>query len=224
MLREMDACCEDKTHELDALRARHARTLRMVLAVNAAMFLVEVVAGLLARSTAVLADSLDMFGDATVYGLSLYALSRGVRWRARAALAKGALMGVFGVAVIGQALVRSFQSGVPEAGTMGVIGVLALTMNGLCFLLLYRHRSDDLNMRSTWLCSRNDVLANVGVLAASGAVALLNAGWPDLLVGLVIALLFLHSAVSVARAALRDLAAISNEPAAVSHREGTYGT
>lgn len=201
----MDSCCEHKARELEALRARHRTLLSWVLAINGAMFFVELGAGIYARSSAVLADALDMFGDASVYALSLYALSRGVRWRARAALAKGVLMLLFGLGVVVEALRAAVLASVPQAPTMGAVGTLALVANGVCFALLYRARSDDLNMRSTWLCSRNDIIANLSVLGASGAVAALRAGWPDVAVGLGIAGLFLHSALSVIREALEQL-------------------
>ena len=152
----MNSCCEDKADELTSLRARQGRVLYVVLAINAVMFVVEFVSGWLARSTALLGDSLDMFGDASVYALTLYTLHRSERMRAGAALAKGALMLIFALVVIGEAVRKSMLGVVPDPGLMGAIGFLALTANAVCFVLLYRHRGDDLNMRSTWLCSRND--------------------------------------------------------------------
>lgn len=203
----VDSCCENKKEELEALRSRHGRTLRIVLLVNGVMFFIEGVAGVAAHSTALLADALDMFGDASIYALSLYGLSRGARFRAGAALAKGCLMAAFGLGVIVQATLKVLHETMPQAPVMGAVGALALAANGVCFWLLYRHRADDLNMRSTWLCSRNDIIANLGVLGASALVALLGAGWPDILVGLLIAGLFLQSALSVVREALAQLAA-----------------
>jgi len=203
----MDDCCESKTTELAALRRRQGYVLRVVLAVNAAMFGVEFAAGLVAGSTALLADSLDMLGDALVYGFSLYVLQRGAAWRARAAFAKGLLMAVFGVGVLVQAGLR-LQAGVPPlVPAMLGVGSLALLANTGCFALLWRHRSDDVNLRSTWLCSRNDLIANGAVLIAAGLVAWSGTLWPDLVVGVAIAALFLRTSVTVLRESLRELGA-----------------
>lgn len=190
----MDSCCESKAGELAQLRAKQGRVLYIVLAINAVMFLFEFVAGWMARSTALLGDSLDMFGDASVYALTIYALHRSARTRAGAALFKGAFMLLFGLVVIGDAVYKSVLGVVPEAEWMGVVGLIALAANTVCFMLLYSHRSDDLNMRSTWLCSRNDLIANTSVIAAAVLVGLTGTLWPDVVVGLAIAALFLHSA------------------------------
>ena len=179
--------------------------LWIVLGINAAMFLVEGVAGLLAHSTALLADALDMLGDALVFGFSLFVLGRSVRWQAGAALSKGAFMLAFGLAVLAEATYKVVHPVIPNAGTMGVIGTLALAANIVCFSLLYRHRADNLNMSSTWLCSRNDLIANVSVLVAAGAAYVLVSRWPDIVVGCVIAALFLRSAFRVLRDADRAL-------------------
>jgi Co/Zn/Cd efflux system component len=176
-----------------------------VLLINAAMFAIESGAGLLAHSTSLLADSLDMLGDTLVYGFSLYAITRGAWLRGVAALLKGAIMAAFGVGVLLDVIGKALSSGVPHAPTMGVIGALALAANLLCFVLLYRFRSDDLNMRSTWLCSRNDIVANSSVLLAALAVSSTQSRWPDLLVGVLIVALFLQSAYAVMTQAVRQL-------------------
>ena len=150
----MDACCQDKQHELAAMQAAHGRVLKIVLAINAAFFVIEFTAGILANSTALLADSLDMLGDSFVYGLSLFALSRSVKWKAGASITKGVVMLAFGVGVLLEAFYKTIIGQVPVYETIGVIGALALAANLVCFALLYKHRSDNLNMRSTWLCSR----------------------------------------------------------------------
>jgi Co/Zn/Cd efflux system component len=170
----MDACCVAKGQELNALRGEHKKVLTLVLVINAVLFIVEGMAGLLAHSTALLADSLDMLGDSLVYGFSLYVLWRGEKWKAVAAIIKGVIMAAFGVGVLIEAAYKTIADVVPVAQTMGIIGLLVLIGNGLCFLLLFRHRSDDLNMRSTWLCSRNDILANVSVLLAAAGVKLFD--------------------------------------------------
>jgi cation diffusion facilitator family transporter len=201
----MASCCEEKGCEVTALRESHARVLWMVLGINALMFVVEGTAGLLAHSTSLLADALDMLGDALVYGFSLFVLSRSVRWQAGAALAKGGFMLAFGLAVLGEAAYKVFHPVMPGVETMGIVGTIALAANIVCFSLLYRHRADNLNMSSTWLCSRNDLIANVGVLVAAGAAYLLASRWPDIVVGCIIAVLFLRSAFSVLRDAARAL-------------------
>ena len=193
----MDACCETKAEELRGLRDEHKKVLITVLIINAALFFVEAAAGLLANSTALLADSLDMLGDSLVYGFSLYVLWRSAAWKAKAAILKGAIMSVFGIGVLLEAIHKMVAGIIPVAETMGIIGTLVLLGNGLCFFLLSRHRSDDLNMRSTWLCSRNDIIANLSVLAAAVGVKLFGSGWPDIVVGTAIAALFLKSALTV---------------------------
>jgi Co/Zn/Cd efflux system component len=208
----MDSCCENKAGELAQLRVKQSRVLYIVLAVNAVMFLVEFIAGWIVNSTALLADSLDMFGDASVYALTLFVLHRSARARAGAALFKGGFMLLFGMLVVADALRKLLLQEVPAADWMGAVGTLALLANGYCFALLYRHRSDDLNMRSTWLCSRNDLLANSSVIAAAGLVALTNSLWPDVLVGLAIAALFLHSARQVLREAWGEWRANGPQP------------
>jgi cation diffusion facilitator family transporter len=198
-------CCEHKADELAELRGRQGRVLGVVLAINAVMFVVEAAGGVTARSTALLADSLDMLGDASVYALTLWVLHRGPVWRARAALVKGAIMGLFGVGVLVEAALKLGTGISPEAHTMSAIGVLALGANLGCAVLLYRHRTDDLNLRSTWLCSRNDIVANLAVILAAVAVGMIGTGWPDILVGALIAALFLRSASSVLREAFAEL-------------------
>ena len=197
----MADCCEDKSCEISTMRASHGRVLWIVLAINALVFLVEGYAGLIARWTALLADALDMLGDALVYGFSLFVLARSARWQAGAALAKGSFMLAFGLGVLGEALYKAFHPVLPNSGTMGVIGGVALAANLVCFLLLFQHRSDNLNMSSTWLCSRNDLIANVGVLLAAGACYVFASRWPDIIVGCIIAVLFLKSAFNVLRQA-----------------------
>ncbi|NIR31726.1 MAG: cation transporter [Gammaproteobacteria bacterium] len=198
-------CCDAKGAELSALRERQSRTLRLVLAINVSMFVVELGAGIAARSTALLADSLDMLGDAGVYALSLYALTRSERWRVGASLAKGLVMAAFGAGLVVEATFKATSGVVPAAPLMGVFGLVALAANAVCAWLLLRHRDDDLNLRSAWLCTRNDVLANLGVLAAAAAVAVTDSLWPDVLIGLAIAAVVLRSAVGVVRDSARAL-------------------
>lgn len=209
----MDDCCQDKSCEVAALRSKHARVLWVVLSINAVMFLVETVAGFVAHSTSLLADGLDMFGDALVYALTLFALSQSTRWQAGAALFKGGFMAAFGLGVLAEAGWKIFFPVMPSAETMGVVGGVALLANLGCFLLLYTHRSDNLNMSSTWVCSRNDVIANVAVLLAAATSALLASRWPDIVVGVGIALLFLRSAFGILRQANAALRVATEIPA-----------
>lgn len=201
----MGSCCHDKDCALDALRERQGKTLRIVLAINAALFLIEFGAGLIAASTSLMADSLDSLGDALVYAASLYVLSRSERWRAGAAMLKGVIMLGFGVAVAVALVERLLSPVLPAAGMIGGFGLFALACNATCLYLLTRHRSDDLNMESVWLCSRNDIAANLGVLIAGAGVAMTGSMWPDLAVGAVIAALFLKSACYVIARAWREL-------------------
>lgn len=199
------ACCEAKGPALARLREEQSRVLWIVLFVNVAMFGVEFGAGLIAGSSALLADSLDMLGDAFVYGFSLFVLHRSPIWRARASLIKGWIMAAFGVGVLIDVGFRLYAGVPPAAPIMAVVGALALGANGYCFFLLWKHRTDDLNLRSTWLCSRNDLIANVSVIAAAGLVAWTGTLWPDVLVSLSIAALFLRSASTVILESLAEL-------------------
>ena len=206
----MDDCCAGKTCVIDQLRERQAATLRLVLIANAAMFVVELWAGVISGSVALLADSLDMLGDALVYGFSLYVVGRGAVWKARAAIAKAAVMGLFGLFVLGQVIYKLVYPQVPIFETMGAVAALALAVNGACFALLWRHRGEDINMRSVWLCSRNDLAANVAVLLAAWAVWTMASPWPDIAVGALICTLFLRSALLVARDARAELMSYSS--------------
>lgn len=201
----MDQCCETKAQEFVVLRDQQRRVLVAVLAVNFAMFFVEFGAGLLSGSIALLADSLDMLGDSLVYGFSLYVLHRSLTWRARAALAKGVIMAAFGLLVLIESAFMLHTGGPPVVNTMLIAGALALIANAFCFFLLWRHRADDINLRSTWLCSRNDLIANGAVLMAAVLVAWSESIWPDVIVGVGIAGLFLRTAFSVLRESLTEL-------------------
>lgn len=206
----MAGCCENKSCTIDTMRASHGRVLKIVLVVNAVMFLLELLAGLAAHSTSLLADASDMLGDALVYGFSLYVLTRNAIWQARAALLKGLFMLAFGLGVAAEAIHKTLHPVLPHGETIGLIGLIALAANTGCFLLLYRHRADNLNMSSVWLCSRNDLFANTGVILAGIAVIYTQSRWPDIIVGGIIAALFLKSAVSVLRQSLASLRAQAN--------------
>ncbi|WCP16138.1 Cadmium, cobalt and zinc/H(+)-K(+) antiporter (plasmid) [Sphingobium sp. AntQ-1] len=191
-----DDCCSKKSDTIAELgrKADQRRVLITVMVINFVMFIAEFGGGLAARSSALMADSVDMFGDALVYALSLYALSRGPRWEAGAALAKGGVILVFGIAVVVE-IADKLVNGVPPSSTlMLAFGSAALVANVVCLALLWRFRTQNVNMSSTFECSRNDVASNIGVLIAAGLVAATGSVWPDIAVGAVIALIFLRSA------------------------------
>jgi cation diffusion facilitator family transporter len=210
----MTDCCEDKACAIDALQERQSSTLRTVLGINAVMFFVELVAGIISGSTALLSDSLDNLGDALTYGLSLYAVSRGPRSKAKVALFKGGLILTAGLFVLGQVAYKIVVPAVPAFETMGAISILALIANGTCLALLWKHRQDDVNMSSVWECSRNDIASNIAVFAAAAGVWFTQSAWPDLLIGMVLACLFVMSAFRVLRNGLAELR--NNAASAVS--------
>jgi cation diffusion facilitator family transporter len=218
-----DDCCENKSCEIDVLAQDKGqrRVLLIVLAMNAAMFFVEFGGGLVARSASLMADSADMLGDAMVYAVSLFALSRSARWKAGAAVAKGVFILGLGVAVVVEVGLKLTYGAPPKSALMFGFGALALAANLICLRLLWRFRSQDVNMSSTVECSRNDVISNVGVIAGAVAVWLSGSAWPDILIASGIAFLFLRSAVKVLREALpllRAPAPISTSPFTVSPR------
>ena len=199
----MAGCCHGVERCLAERRDLQTRMLWTVLAINAVMFVVEFAAGWLAASTALLGDSLDMLGDALVYSFSLLAVTRSARWKAVSAGLKGGIMAVFGVVVLLEATDKLLWGGAPQAMLMASVGGAALAANSVCLALLTRHRDDDVNMRSAWICSRNDLIANAGVLVAAGIVAVTNSAWPDIVVGVAIATLFLRSSLGVLQDAHR---------------------
>ena len=202
----MADCCNDKACEIDALRGRQGSILKIVLGINAVMFIVELIAGLLGHSVSLVADSLDMLGDA----FSLYVIAGSPAMKARAALLKGVIMASFGFFVLVQAIYRIAYPQLPVFEAIGAIGLLALTANSTCFSLLWRHRADDINMSSVWLCSRNDIIANISVLFAAVGVWISHSAWPDILVGLALAALFSRSALHVLREAVMALRAVND--------------
>lgn len=189
------ACCGDECGSgLEHANRHERRILIIVLLINAVMFVAEFSAGLLSGSTALLADSLDMLADAIVYALGLFALGRASHWRARAALTSGVFQLLLGFGVALEALWKMLAGGLPDAATMGLFGVVALLANTVCFLLLARFRDGDINLRATWICSRNDMLGNIGVLVAAGMVTWLASPVPDIVIGLLIAAVVIRSA------------------------------
>ena len=202
----MSGCC-DNDCSIDVLRERQQGTLRIVLAVNAVMFLVILLAALYGSSTALLADSLDNLGDALTYGLSLFAVSRGVSTKAKVALFKGGLIFLAACAVAAQIVYKLFVPSIPIFEIMGVFSLLGLAANSLCLYLLWRHRHEDVNMSSVWECSRNDIASNLSVFVAAGAVWLTGSGWPDTVVALGLVWLLLRSSIRVISSAMLQLRA-----------------
>lgn len=186
--------------------ARYRRALIVVLFVNAGMFAVEGTAGVLGNSVALQADALDFLGDAATYAISLAVLGLALKWRALAALLKGATMAAFGIWVIGTAGYYALTGEIPSAPLMGGIGLAALVANLVSALILFRFRSGDSNRRSVWLCTRNDAISNVAVIVAGGAVFATGTGWPDAVVGVAMGCLALHSGFQVIRQARQELA------------------
>ena len=205
MIGMADSCC-DHCHEPDRnTDATYRRVLWAVLAINGAMFLVEIGAGVAAGSASLQADALDFFGDAANYGISLFVVGMALRYRALAALGKGASMAVFGLWVIATVVWHAWHGTLPSAFTMGAIGIAALAANAASFALLWAYRSGDANMRSAWICTRNDVIGNLAVLAAALGVFGTGTGWPDIIVAAIMAALALQGAAIVIRQSLGEL-------------------
>ncbi len=200
----MSGCCNDSC-AADALRDKQRGTLQAVLVINAVMFVVIVVASQIAGSSAMFADSMDNLGDAMTYGLSLMVIASGAAAKARVALFKGALILVGALIVAGQIVYSLLEPGVPLFELMGLFSLIALAANSTCLALLWRHRNEDINMSSVWECSRNDIVSNISVFAAAGAVWLVGAGWPDIVVASVLVVMLLRSAARVISSSLREL-------------------
>src|SRR6266403_6097044 len=204
----MDECCAPPPLNLGGSKKQddaYRHVLWAVLAINAAMFAVEVIAGLAAGSASLQADALDFLGDAANYAISLMVVGMALRYRATAALAKGATMGLFGLWVIGAVVWHAVHGTLPSAFTMGAVGFAALAANAASFGLLWAYRGGDANMRSAWICTRNDVLGNLAVLLAAVGVFGTGTGWPDIVVAVVMACLAIQGAWLVVRHAASEL-------------------
>ena len=199
----MARCCGSGV-KFDGVSGDYKRRLWVVIALNAMMFIVEMSAGHLAKSQALQADALDFLGDALTYGISLAVIGASIRVRTNAALAKGVSLLLIGLWVFGSTMYRVLYVGVPEAQIMGVIGFLALLANLASVLLLVRYKDGDANVRSVWLCSRNDAIGNVAVMLAAVGVWGTASGWPDLIVAAIMAGLFLSSSFQIIKQALRE--------------------
>jgi len=203
-----ECCCTPPPLDLDPHRrnaAAYRRILWAVLVINGVMFVVEIGAGLMAGSASLQADALDFLGDTANYAISLIVAGMTLRYRASAALAKGATMGLFGLWVIGTVIWHSVHGTLPSASTMGAVGFAALAANAASFRLLWAYRSGDANMRSAWICTRNDVLGNLAVLLAALGVFGTGTGWPDVIVAAIMAVLALQGAGMVVHQSLKEL-------------------
>jgi cation diffusion facilitator family transporter len=196
-------CCQNQP-KFDGVSTSFKRALWIVIAINGVMFVVEMIAGRISQSQALQADALDFFADTITYGLSLYVIGMSIKVRSSAALLKGLSLVVMGLWVLGSTVYQSFQPGVPQAEVMGLIGFLALLANLLSVLLLIRYRNGDANVRSAWLCSRNDAIGNIAVMLAGSGVWVTNSTWPDLVVASLMAGLFLWSALQIIRLAYEE--------------------
>ena len=198
-------CSPTEPNQGNSHDGRYRKILWIALIVNITMFVVEIVSGVKANSVSLLADSLDFLGDAANYGISLWVLGMTLSIRAKASLIKAISMAAFGIWVLSSAIWHFVSGVIPSAETMGIIGVVALVANLGVAALLYAYRDGDSNMRSVWLCTRNDALGNVAVILAAIGVFGTGAAWPDLLVAIIMASLALHSAWSVIMHARSEL-------------------
>lgn len=221
----MSACCssDNCSSVHGSVDPRFRRALWVALVVNTLMFGVEITGGLYAGSVSLLADAVDFAGDAANYALSLMVLSLGLLWRARAALAKGITMGCYGLFVMGKSAWAALYGTTPEPYTMGLIAVLALLANLGVALMLYTFRDGDANMRSVWLCSRNDAIVNVTILVAALGVLGSGTRWPDLIVAVTISTLALSSSVTVIRLARQEIATVAKPLVHLEIPQRQYG-
>ncbi|MCG7984698.1 MAG: cation transporter [Candidatus Thiodiazotropha lotti] len=204
----MQNCCSSNrcSDGAAAVNPEFRKALWVALFVNLIMFTIEIIGGLYANSVSLLADAVDFAGDAANYALSLSVLSLGILWRARAALIKGISMGAYGLLVVGKTVWASLYGVAPEAYTMGLIGLVALVANLSVAMMLYRFRNGDANMRSVWLCSRNDSIVNLMIILAALGVLGTASRWPDLVVAAVVSVLAISSAISIVVQARREIA------------------
>ena len=208
-----DQCCASKSGTTALNDPRWRRVLWIALIVNATMFAVEIVAGVAADSRALQADALDFLGDSANYAISLGVAGMALAWRARAALFKAVTMLAFGLWVFGSAIWGFVAGSAPHAETMGLIGALALVANVVVALMLYRYRTGDANMRSVWICSRNDAIGNLAVLGAALGVFGTGQSWPDLAVAAIMAALAIWGSIEVFRQARGELAVAASRSA-----------
>jgi cation diffusion facilitator family transporter len=193
----MSDCCENKACAIDAMKAKQSKTLKIVLLINVFLFCLTAFYGLTTSSTGLLAESLDDFGDAVTYALSLYVVYKSNQMKARVAFIKGCLILLGALFVLSQVIQHIIDNTVPIFEAMGVVALIALLLNLTCLLLLTKYREQDINMSSVWECSRNDILNNIAIIVASILVWITNLGWADIAVGLILSLLLIKSSFKV---------------------------
>ncbi len=203
----MSDCCNNCS--LNQIHEHQRGTLKIVLAINIVMFFVIAAAALYGKSTALLADSLDNLGDALAYALTLYAISKGAATKAKVALFKGCLIMLAAFAVAAQIVYKLFVPIIPIFKIMGTFSLVSLAANSLCLFLLWKYRTEDVNMNSVWECSRNDTASNLSVFIAAGAVWLMDSGWPDILIASGLVSLLMRSAIHVINSAMTELRAMA---------------
>jgi len=208
----MAGCSCDNNVKFDGMSKAYIKILWVVIAINFVLFLVEMVASQLSASMALSADALDFLGDSLTYSITLIAIGHSLRWRASAAMFKGITLALIGIWVLGSTLYRVFVLGVPNEMIMGSIALMAFAANVISALLLLKYKDGDANVRSVWLCSRNDAIGNLAVLVAAVVVSFTQSKWPDLIVAFLMAGLFLHSATLIIRQAKVELNLAKSEP------------
>lgn len=208
----MTGCSDCGNAKFDGASRAYKHVLWIVIAINALMFVVEMAAGVAADSVALQADALDFLGDTLTYTITLLVIGHALRWRATAALFKGVSLAAMGVWVLGSTAYQVMVLGVPNEMVMGVVGLVAFAANVVSALLLLRFRDGDSNVRSVWLCSRNDAIGNLAVILAAAGVFATGTGWPDLVVAAIMASLFLHSATKIVRQAIGELRQSNSVP------------
>ncbi|WP_420600611.1 cation transporter [Neptuniibacter sp.] len=201
----MAGCGCSSNVQFDGVSAEYKRILWIVIAINVVMFVVEMGASIASQSMALRADALDFLGDSLTYSITLLAIGHSLRWRASAALFKGITLALMGLWVLGSTLYRTLVLEIPNEMIMGSVAMMAFTANLISAVLLLKYRNGDSNVRSVWLCSRNDAIGNLAALLAAGAVFATQNPWPDLIVAFAMALLFLHSASLILRQAIAEL-------------------
>ncbi len=183
--------------EIDIKNREQSRVLILLLAINGVMFIAEIAAGIIGDSTALIADSLDMLADATVYAIGLYAVGRSLLVKAKAAHISGIFQIVLGLGVLVDIVRRTITGSEPESVMMIVVGMVALIANTICLALIYKHRQGEVHMRASWIFSKNDVIANLGVIGGGMLVATTGSSWPDLIIGLIIAAIVIRGGVHI---------------------------
>lgn len=205
----MADCCENKSCAIEGMKAKQSKTLKVVLLINVLLFYLTAYYGYIADSTGLLSESLDDFGDAVTYALSLYVVYKSDQMKARVAFIKGCLILVGAIFVICKVIQHILDSTVPVFETMGLVGLVALLLNLTCLFLLTRHRDEDINMSSVWECSRNDIYNNLSIILAAILVWITNLGWADTAVGLILSILLIKSSYKVLYSSYREMTKVN---------------